>query len=407
MRFFSLISASVAICDSSASFDAKDIYRGLYSSSGIDLTTHEMHRHLERFSRDFQTIGNSKNLETIFRMSLPAIRSSVVDEVKRTAGVLWTASADVERWSTASLGDAARQCGSILNSPRKATMRVVTHDDLEADIPKEFDSRKDFGPECSALIGTARDQSNCGSCWSFSTTTALEDRVCLGSKGTARISLSPLDTLSCCNQEAGCFSFGCNGGDPASAWEWFVHEGVVTGADFGDESTCKPYSFPQCAHHVDVPDLAPCSGGAEFETPECVHRCTNGKYAASYAKDKHRAVDAYAVSGDEKSIKLEILKNGPVSAAFQVYEDFMAYKSGIYHHVTGAALGGHAVKLIGWGEVEGTKYWLLLNSWNPSWGEKGAFRMRMKDCGINDEITAGTVRDKQVVDDRSITIEEI
>lgn len=44
-------------------------------------------------------------------------------------------------------------------------------------------------------------------------------------------------------------------------------------------------------------------------------------------------------------------------------------------HTTGDALGGHAVKLIGWGTENGTPYWLVMNSWNETWGDKGMFKI--------------------------------
>lgn len=44
---------------------------------------------------------------------------------------------------------------------------------------------------------------------------------------------------------------------------------------------------------------------------------------------------------------------------------------GVYQHVTGEMLGGHAVKIFGWGEEKGTPYWLAANSWNDDWGDKG------------------------------------
>lgn len=44
---------------------------------------------------------------------------------------------------------------------------------------------------------------------------------------------------------------------------------------------------------------------------------------------------------------------------------------GVYQHVTGEMLGGHAIKILGWGEENGTPYWLAANSWNNDWGDKG------------------------------------
>jgi len=64
-----------------------------------------------------------------------------------------------------------------------------------------------------------------------------------------------------------------------------------------------------------------------------------------------------------------------METGFTVYEDFMSYKSGIYHHVSGEVAGGHAVKMIGWGNEGGVDYWICANSWGPEWGEKGFFRI--------------------------------
>lgn len=88
------------------------------------------------------------------------------------------------------------------------------------------------------------------------------------------------------------------------------------------------------------------------------------------------------------------MKNGPLGVAFYVYEDFLLYKSGIYQHVTGSFLGGHAVKLLGWGVEKNVSYWLLANSWNPDWGEAGYFRMLRgnDECGIESRCVAGIPR---------------
>lgn len=44
---------------------------------------------------------------------------------------------------------------------------------------------------------------------------------------------------------------------------------------------------------------------------------------------------------------------------------------GVYQHVTGQMLGGHAIKILGWGKENDTPYWLVANSWNTDWGDNG------------------------------------
>jgi len=49
------------------------------------------------------------------------------------------------------------------------------------------------------------------------------------------------------------------------------------------------------------------------------------------------------------------------------------------------------VKMIGWGVEDDVPYWLIVNSWNNDWGDKGTFKiLRGQDhCGIESEIVAG------------------
>ena len=78
----------------------------------------------------------------------------------------------------------------------------------------------------------------------------------------------------------------------------------------------------------------------------------------------------FSLPSREHEIMHDIFHNGPVEGAFIVYEDFPTYKSGVYSHHTGEALGGHAIRILGWGEENGEKYWLAGNSWNTDWGDK-------------------------------------
>ncbi|KHJ99374.1 hypothetical protein OESDEN_00612, partial [Oesophagostomum dentatum] len=60
-------------------------------------------------------------------------------------------------------------------------------------------------------------------------------------------------------------------------------------------------------------------------------------------------------------------------------------------HTAGKQEGGHAVKIIGWGKENGVPYWLIANSWNTDWGEKGLFRMLRgsNECNIEQSVVAG------------------
>ncbi|TPP56200.1 Papain family cysteine protease [Fasciola gigantica] len=130
-----------------------------------------------------------------------------------------------------------------------------------------------------------------------------------------------------------------------------------------------------------------------YPTPTCETKCQAG-YNKTYKEDKFYGRSSYNVREREKDIMYEIMKNGPVEAAFEVYADFFVYKSGIYHHVTGEFLGGHAIRILGWGVENGVKYWLIANSWNEEWGENGYFRIRRgtDECSIESDVTAGMPR---------------
>ncbi|KAK7913357.1 hypothetical protein WMY93_013568 [Mugilogobius chulae] len=209
-------------------------------------------------------------------------------------------------------------------------------------------------------------------------------RVCVHSKGKISVEISAEDLLTCCDA----CGDGCNGGYPTAAWDFWAENGLVTGGLYDSHIGCRPYTIAPCEHHVNG-SRPPCTGEGG-DTPECVKQCEPG-YSPEYSKDKYFGSSAYSVSSNEADIQVEISKNGPVEGAFTVYEDFLLYKSGVYQHVSGPPVGGHAIKILGWGEEGGVPYWLCANSWNTDWGENGFFKiLRGSDhCGIESEIVAG------------------
>ena len=174
---------------------------------------------------------------------------------------------------------------------------------------------------------------------------------------------------------------------PNSCLDYWKNDGLVTGGQYNSSQGCQPYLIPKCEHHIPGP-YPPC--GSIAKTPKCSKQCEAG-YSKSFTNDLHFGESAYSVSDNVKEIQTEIMTNGPVEAAFEVYSDFLTYKSGVYQHKSGSLLGGHAVKILGWGTENGTPYWLVANSWNPTWGENGYFKILRGDdeVGIESGIVAG------------------
>lgn len=286
-----------------------------------------------------------------------------------------------ERFADMKLAAVERLMGT-LKTPleQKLPERAITPN---KNLPQNFDLREKW-PQCES-IKEIRDQSTCGSCWAFGAAEAMSDRICIASGGKLQTRISTENLLSCCSS----CGFGCNGGWPSSAWAYFRTHGLPTGGLYGDKNTCQPYSFPPCDHHVHG-KYGPCSS-EEFPTPKCSQKCVN-EYPKSFTEDLWYASESYSVANDEEAIMTELYERGSVEAAFTVYEDILNYKSGVYQHVKGSELGGHAIKIIGYGVENGVKYWLCVNSWNEGWGDNGTFKfLRGRNhLGIESEIVAGT-----------------
>merc|ERR1711935_702177 len=252
-----------------------------------------------------------------------------------------------------------------------------------ASAPASFDSRTEWS-KCES-ISEVRDQSSCGSCWAFGAAEVMSDRICIHSGQTNQTRVSTTDLLSCC-EECG---DGCQGGFPPSAFDYWMNSGVVSGDLYQDTKFCLNYPFAPCAHHVPAGKYPACPGG-ENPTPKCTRTCTNGD---DFVKSKTYGRSSYTVSG-ESQIMAEISTNGPVEGSFTVYADFPTYKSGVYQHLTGEALGGHAIRMIGYGEENGTKYWIVANSWNEPWGDHGYFKILRGEnhCGMESGAAAGMPR---------------
>lgn len=249
--------------------------------------------------------------------------------------------------------------------PGKSALRALP---LES-IPAQFTAATNW-PACKT-IRTIYNQARCGSCWAFAGVESAMDRWCITTQGKFNQALSFGQLVECDT-----LADGCEGGSNYAVWTYMQTNGIVTDA-------CYPYNIPTCP-----PAQQPCLNFVN--TPNCWsnNTCVNGASWTLYSIG-----NSYNVNG-VAAMQTEIMTNGPVSACFSVYEDFLSYKTGVYQYTTGAYLGGHCVKIQGWGvdQASGLPYWLVNNQWTTYWGDNGQFKiLRGSDeCGIEDDVAAGT-----------------
>ncbi|KAK2961002.1 putative Cathepsin B [Blattamonas nauphoetae] len=216
--------------------------------------------------------------------------------------------------------------------------------------PESFDARERW----PSFATPVQMQANCGGCWAFATSQAMSYR--LGIAGCYKGLMSTQDLLSCDKTNN-----ACRGGNPLRAQIYVANEGITT-----DE--CIPFV-------------------SEFgRVPLCPSKCTN---QSEIQRFKYKTPFGVTVN----DVQAMLMESGPLYARYNVYEDFLNYKSGIYVHTTGVKVGSHAVLLLGWGTENGVDYWLLQNSYSDEWGEQGYFRVRRgtNECGIEDGFYGGIV----------------
>jgi cathepsin B len=283
-------------------------------------------------------------------------------------------------------------------------------------LPREFDGRliwKDY-------LSPIRNQGKCGSCWAWASTSALADRFCLRTNNKLKPILTPLRPLLCdlegkemkidypefidyaakvgkvLSQSIG--KVGCHGNTLIDAWRYLYTIGTNT-----DE--CLSYNQKKdgfdIVNYKEDSQLPLCTAITGDEGDMCGNYsqeretgAEDGTPARFYRALCYYSVPGIAPHGNEKNIMSEIYTNGPVTTGMEVYSSFYTFnpKTQIYkNNDNDVRVGGHAIRIVGWGEESGVKFWWIANSWGTKWGINGYFRMirGTNDCKIEENVICG------------------
>lgn len=282
----------------------------------------------------------------------PLVLDQRIIERVNSAKTTWIAGEN-EIFKGKTMSQIQHMLGGFLVHPETLNMPKVSYGRSENDLPTAFDSYKNW-PQCAHPV---MDQAQCGSCWAFSAASALTDRFCIAKNDGSFPILAPQDLVSCDHS-----NYGCRGGYLTNTWQYLENYGIVT-------DKCMPYV-----------------SGSGY-VPACPTTCKDGSDFHKY-KAKGGSTQHYASPADAQ---YDISQHGPIQAGFMVYQDFFSYKSGVYTHVSGGLAGGHAVLVTGWGVENGTPYWIVKNSWGPSWGNQGFFWIKRgnNECSFESQLFAG------------------
>ncbi|MFN7927228.1 MAG: C1 family peptidase [Blastocatellia bacterium] len=216
--------------------------------------------------------------------------------------------------------------------------------------PVSFDLRNVSGKN---FITSVKDQGSCGSCVSFGSVATVEGTLRFQQNNpNLTIDLSEAHLFYCQARAQGRTCSGSTGG-------WWVPPALDCFKNTGvTDEACYPYTAGD---------------------QNCTGLCSTWQSRVTKITGWHAISNA-------AQMKEWLSTKGPLVTCLTVYNDFFAYRSGVYRHVVNTVAGGHCVSCVGYDDAG--QYWICKNSWGTGWGEGGFFKIAYGECGIDSTMWA-------------------
>lgn len=231
------------------------------------------------------------------------------------------------------------------------------------DLPKHFNWCNLDGKNWCSPSWNQHIPKYCGSCWLHGTLSMIQDRIAIQRGSGEYVMLGRQSLLNCAPLMG--YSEGCNGGDPIDVFRYMAKKGLP------DEG-CYPY---EATDHTKYP-----SGTKECPADGFCRNCmpingTDTCWAVETPLVYTLTAYGKVTPGDEEGMMSEIHANGPIVCSIATPDEFVyGYHGGIWNGFNDTDVD-HNVEVVGWGEEDGTPFWVIRNSWGTYWGELGFFRL--------------------------------
>jgi len=243
-------------------------------------------------------------------------------------------------------------------------------------------SGKSINWRYTEAVTAIKNQGQCGSCWAFSATEAIESQMILSTGGKLSIALSPQQICSCTPSTGQYGCQGCNGGFTEGAYEYLKSAPGLANAFF------IPYgqSLTEESQTLTCPSEKVSSINGMMEQLQGGYAQVSGYH---YATPPCTA----GACADQDLKKLQsALEHTPLSICVNA-ANWNDYVGGVMTSQAcgpmGAAYQDHCVMATGFNVTAPTPYWIVRNSWSSTWGEEGYVYLEMakNTCGLADDAT--------------------